>query len=105
MDSNWTNTPEDWVENYTTPNPSLPPKDLAGIARYTSFMAEIHGPTCLRFLKPQLLQNGREIEGTVEEQGELGAPDWVWRFFVTEIVTGPVEWRVTTVDTCKGQIA
>jgi hypothetical protein len=100
----WYNAPGDWELSEEIKGPAL----LAFLdncgpgTNCHSFIAEYktHLPTCLRFLDPKVIKDGREIPGHVVETGTPGEPDWEWQFQTDEIFTGPFIWKVTTIDVC-----
>jgi hypothetical protein len=59
-----------------------------------------HAPTCLRFIDPKVIHDGRQIPAHVTEKGTPGETDWEWTFQTDEFFTGPFVWKVTTIDVC-----
>ena len=99
MAFNWTTVPGIYDENYTIPREFMPrdPKEI-----YFAFMARAtwNKPTCIRYLNPIALQNGLVLHSQIKETGTPGLAGWVWKFYVTDDVTGPIEFKIETRDIC-----
>lgn len=90
----WYNSPGEWSIPIDIPA-LIWPAPLA-LQFQTSFMAEARWsyPTCIRYHDATLLKDGRVIASVIENDGTPGEPDWVWRFYTTEPVSGHAEWRI-----------
>jgi hypothetical protein len=99
----WWNTPGEWIVPSEVPVGWTPFQDQCRKATTcTSFMAQVYMkvPTCLRFLDPKVIKDGREIPGHISETGTPGEPGWQWTFQPDEFFTGSFIWKVKTIDVC-----
>jgi hypothetical protein len=99
----WWNTPGEWIVPSEVPTEWAPFWDECRKAvTCTSFMAQVYMkvPTCLRFLDPMVIKDGREITGHISETGTPGEPDWEWTFQTDEFFVGSFIWKVKTIDVC-----
>jgi len=97
----WWNIPGEWVVPYEIArSPFWDQCEKATTC--TSFMADVYRkePSCIRYLNPKVIYDGREIPGHVTETGIPGESDWRWTFQTDELFTGPLIWRVKTIDVC-----
>jgi hypothetical protein len=102
-EDNWSTTPGEWTVPYEVPAEWASFMDQCRKATAcTSFMAQVQMkvPTCLRFLDPKVIKDGREILGHVSETGTPGEPDWEWGFQTDELFVGSFTWKVKTIDVC-----